>query len=181
MFIQIKFFLPEGGTGAQCPDSTDTPFRIRSKGCGRDGPNGLADESHRKGFPGGRGIREMVRVKRIYDEWERSDGVRILVDRLWPRGIGREEARIDEWRKDLAPTGVLREWFGHDPRKWEEFRVRYRNELEAAGKMKEVEDLGERASKENVTLLYAARDGIHNNAVALMKMIGKRSRRPTAA
>jgi uncharacterized protein YeaO (DUF488 family) len=115
----------------------------------------------------------MVRIKRIFEKADRSDGVRILVDRLWPRGISREEARIEAWRKDLAPTGALRKWFGHDPRKWEEFQVRYRNELDAAGKMEELKDLAGLAKTETVTLLYAAHDEQRNNAVVLKKIIEK--------
>src|SRR3990170_6246110 len=105
----------------------------------------------------------MIRIKRVYASPDGSDGVRILVDRLWPRGVTREAARIDEWRKDLAPTTVLRKWFGHDQSKWEEFQSRYRNELEAAGKMEELRSLGERARRETITLLYAARDEVRNN------------------
>jgi uncharacterized protein YeaO (DUF488 family) len=120
----------------------------------------------------------MVRIKRVYKTWDRSDGVRILVDRLWPRGIAREAARIEAWRKDLAPTDALRKWFGHDPRKWEEFQVRYRNELDAAGKSEELKELAERARRETVTLLYAARDEALNNAVALKKILEKFSRPP---
>jgi uncharacterized protein YeaO (DUF488 family) len=124
---------------------------------------------------------EMVRTKRIYEPWDRSDGVRILVDRLWPRGMSKDAARIDEWRKDLAPTNALRQWFGHDPLKWEEFQARYRKELEAAGRMDELKALGDRARKETVTLLYAAQDEEHNNAAALEKMIEKVSRRSAGA
>lgn len=113
----------------------------------------------------------MVRIKRVYDSWDRSDGVRILVDRLWPRGISREAARIEAWRKDLAPTDALRKWFGHDPRKWEEFQVRYHSELDAAGKTVELKELAERAKTETVTLLYAARDEARNNAVVLKKIL----------
>ncbi|PWB63102.1 MAG: hypothetical protein C3F14_08835 [Deltaproteobacteria bacterium] len=115
----------------------------------------------------------MVRIKRVYEAWDRSDGARILVDRLWPRGIAREAARIEAWRKELAPTGALREWFDHDPRKWEEFQVRYRSELEAAGKMEELKELAGRAKTETVTLLYAAHDETRNNAVVLKKIIEK--------
>jgi uncharacterized protein YeaO (DUF488 family) len=121
----------------------------------------------------------MIRIKRIYDRPDPSDGVRILVDRLWPRGTSKAAARIDGWRKDLAPTDALRKWFNHDPRKWEEFRVRYRNELDAAGKMDELKALGERAITKTVTLLYAAHDEAHNNAVVLKKMIEKLSRQST--
>jgi uncharacterized protein YeaO (DUF488 family) len=120
----------------------------------------------------------MIRIKRIYERPDPSDGIRILVDRLWPRGMSRAAARIDEWRKDLAPTNVLREWFHHDPPKWEEFRQRYRNELDAAGKAEELEELAERARTETVTLLYAARDEARNNAVALKKFLEKLSRPP---
>lgn len=117
----------------------------------------------------------MIRIKRVYAPPDGSDGVRILVDRLWPRGVTREAARIGEWRKDLAPTTVLRKWFGHDPSKWEEFQSRYRNELEAAGKMEELRSLGERARRETITLLYAARDEVRNNAVVIKKLIEKLS------
>ena len=116
----------------------------------------------------------MIRIKRVYAPPEESDGVRILVDRLWPRGVSKAAARADEWRKDLAPTTVLREWFGHDPSKWEEFQSRYRNELEAAGKMDELRILGERARREALTLVYAARDEARNNAVVIKKLIEKR-------
>jgi uncharacterized protein YeaO (DUF488 family) len=123
----------------------------------------------------------MVRIKRVYETWDRSDGARILVDRLWPRGIAREAARIEAWRKDLAPTDALRKWFGHDPRKWEEFQVRYRNELDAAGKMEELKEIAGRAKTETVTLLYAARDGTRNNAAALKKLIEKFTKGQSAA
>ena len=113
----------------------------------------------------------MIRIKRVYAPPDGSDGVRILVDSLWPRGVTREAARIDEWRKDLAPTTVLRKWFGHDPSKWEEFLSRYRNELEAAGKMEKLRSLGERARRETIILLYAARDEVRNNAVVIKKLV----------
>jgi uncharacterized protein YeaO (DUF488 family) len=113
----------------------------------------------------------MVRIKRVYDKRGRSDGVRILVDRLWPRGVTKGEARIDEWRKNLAPSSVLRKWFAHDPSKWEEFQSRYRNELESAGKMEELRILGERARREAITLVYAARDEERNNAVVIKNLI----------
>jgi uncharacterized protein YeaO (DUF488 family) len=118
----------------------------------------------------------MIRIKRIYDRPEPSDGVRILVDRLWPRGMSKAVARIDEWRKEIAPTNVLREWFRHDPPRWEEFQVRYRNELDAAGKTGDLKELAERARAETITLLYAARDEARNNAVALRKILERLSR-----
>src|SRR5660397_69875 len=109
----------------------------------------------------------MIRIKQAYAPQDESDGVRILVDRLWPRGVSKAAARIDEWRKDLAPSNILREWFEHDPSKWEEFQSRYRNELEVAGKMEELRSLGERARRETITLVYAARDEARNNAVVI--------------
>ena len=118
----------------------------------------------------------MIRIKRIYERPDPSDGIRILVDCLWPRGTSKAAARIDELRKDLAPTDALRKWFNHEPRKWEEFRLRYRNELDAAGKSEELKELAERARTETVTLVYAARDEARNNAVALKKIIEKLSR-----
>jgi uncharacterized protein YeaO (DUF488 family) len=123
----------------------------------------------------------MVRIKRGYNKPVRSDGVRILVDRIWPRGVAKSEARIDEWRKDLAPTKALRQWFDHDPSKWEEFQSRYRKELVVAGKMEELRILGERARREAITLVYAARDEEHNHAVVIKKLIDLLSGHSTAA
>ena len=115
----------------------------------------------------------MIRTKRIYEEPSADDGLRVLVDRLWPRGISKEEARIDRWEKDLAPTTELRRWFGHDPAKWEEFLQRYRAELEDRKEL--LSRLRGEANDGTVTLLYAARDEEHNNAVAL-KRISRKSR-----
>jgi uncharacterized protein YeaO (DUF488 family) len=108
-----------------------------------------------------------LRVKRVYEEPEPSDGERILVGRIWPRGISKDEARLSNWRRDLAPSNDLREWFGHDTDRWEEFRERYRAELEEAGKMGNLRDIAERAREANVTLLFGAMDTKHNNARAL--------------
>src|SRR3972149_7089482 len=113
----------------------------------------------------------MIRIKRVFAPPDGSDGVRILVDRLRPRGVTREAARIDEWRKDLAPTTVLRKWWEHDPSKWRTFQSRYRHELEAAGKMEELWLLGERAGRENITFVYAARDEARNNAAVIKKLV----------
>ncbi|MHB1012281.1 MAG: DUF488 domain-containing protein [Desulfobacteria bacterium] len=121
----------------------------------------------------------MIRIKRVYAPPDGSDGVRILVDRLWPRGVSKAAARIDEWRKDLAPSTVLRKWFEHDPSKWEEFQSRYRNELESEGKTEELRIMGEKARKGTITLVYAARDEARNNAVAIKKLIEKLSGHPT--
>lgn len=111
----------------------------------------------------------MIRIKRIYEEASEDDGLRVLVDRLWPRGLSKEKARVDQWEKELAPTTELRHWFGHDPAKWEEFLERYRAELrdkeEALSRLRQEGDEGV------VTLLYAAKDEEHNNAVALKRYI----------
>src|SRR5215212_2619227 len=108
-----------------------------------------------------------LRVKRVYEEPEKADGERILVDRVWPRGLPREKAQLSNWRKDLAPSNDLRRWFGHDPERREEFNERYRAELEEAGKMGDLRDIAERSREENVTLLFGAKDTNHNNARAL--------------
>lgn len=111
----------------------------------------------------------MLRTKRIYDQPSTDDGLRVLVDRLWPRGLSKERALVDRWEKDLAPSTELRRWFGHDPAKWEEFLQRYRAELE--GREELLARLRREANDGTVTLLYAARDEAHNNAVALKRYI----------
>lgn len=115
----------------------------------------------------------MIKVKRAYDAREPSDGVRILVDRLWPRGLTKEKAAVDEWLKDIAPTSVLRRWYGHDPARWDEFRVRYRNELAAAGMDAELARLRRLAARGTVTFLFSSKERERNNAVALKGFIGK--------
>jgi uncharacterized protein YeaO (DUF488 family) len=112
----------------------------------------------------------MITIKRIYDPPGRGDGKRVLVDRLWPRGLSKDTAHVDEWLKELAPSNELRTWFGHDPGKWDEFRTRYIQELENHKDL--VERLHAEAEKETVTLLYAAKDTEHNNAVVLKELIG---------
>jgi uncharacterized protein YeaO (DUF488 family) len=107
----------------------------------------------------------VIRVKRVYDPPSGDDGERILVDRLWPRGLTKERARIDLWLKEVAPTTELREWYGHDPARWEEFRRRYRAELSA--KQDLVRTLKEKASQGTVTLVFSSREQLLNNAVAL--------------
>ncbi len=107
----------------------------------------------------------MIRVKRIYEEATKSDGKRYLVDRLWPRGVTRDAARLDGWLKDVAPSDALRRWFGHDPEQWEEFRRRYFAELDRDPDAYRL--LLETAQTGTVTLLFGAKDDAHNNAVAL--------------
>jgi len=111
----------------------------------------------------------MIKVKRVYDPADPSDGRRVLVDRLWPRGVPTKKARIDEWRKDLAPSDALRRWFGHDPKKWEEFRRRYRQEL--GRKAEELKELAGQARHGRITFLFAARDEQRNNAVVLEELL----------
>ncbi len=110
-------------------------------------------------------------MKRIYEIPEQSDGHRILVDRLWPRGISKESAKIDEWLKEAAPSTELRQWFAHEPAKWSEFKRRYVEELK--GKEALINDLRSRAKKGPVTLLYAAKDEVHNQAIALKEHLEK--------
>ena len=119
-----------------------------------------------------------VQLKRAYERPEKKDGVRILVDRLWPRGVSKEEARLDEWIKEIAPSAELRTWFGHDPRRWDEFRHRYRAEL--AEHVETLKDLRRRAREGPITLVYSARDEIHNDAVVLRNVIlGRAEKEPS--
>ena len=106
-----------------------------------------------------------IKLKRVYEKPEDTDGVRILVERLWPRGLSKEKAKVDIWLKDAAPSTDLRKWFSHDPEKWEEFRKRYYSELE--NKHDVVKQLIDLKEKENITFVYASKEENHNNAVAL--------------
>ena len=111
----------------------------------------------------------MIRIKRAYSKSSPGDGVRILVDRVWPRGITKERARIVEWRRDLAPSTSLRKWFGHDPARWAGFRRRYRTELKRS--MGELEKLARLSCHQTITLVYGAADEEHNQAVVLKELI----------
>lgn len=111
----------------------------------------------------------MIKIKRIYDPVSEDDGERILVDRLWPRGLKKEVAKIDEWMKDIAPSDGLRKWFSHDPSKWNEFRKRYKKELSQKADL--LDRIKAAAKKGNVTLLFAAKDIERNNAMALKELI----------
>lgn len=114
----------------------------------------------------------MIKLKRAYEAPSEDDGVRILVERLWPRGISKEKAKIDEWLKELAPSPALRKWFGHDPEKWEEFQKRYRMELDQNQEL--VKDLKRRVRGKTITFVYAARDEEHNSALLLKHYLSKR-------
>lgn len=113
-----------------------------------------------------------LKIKRVYEKPEKNDGTRILVDRLWPRGLKKEGARIDFWMKDIAPSHELRKWFGHRGERWQEFKKRYIKELEDKGHLiKKLEELGKGGC---ITLLYAAKDDRNNNAQVLLELIDKR-------
>ncbi|HEY3550703.1 MAG TPA: DUF488 family protein [Gaiellaceae bacterium] len=117
-----------------------------------------------------------VCLKRAYEPPASSDGYRVLIDRLWPRGVSKQEARLDEWARELAPSSELRRWFGHDPARFGEFRRRYREEL--AVHEEKLRELRRRARAGTLTLVYGARDSEHNDAVVLAELLrrGKRSR-----
>jgi uncharacterized protein YeaO (DUF488 family) len=110
-----------------------------------------------------------IRLKRAYEPAIPSDGHRVLIDRLWPRGVSREQTKLDEWEKELAPSAELREWFGHDPSRFEEFRRRYIEELRS--QRSRLTELRRRARKETLTLVYSARDTEHNDAVVLADVL----------
>lgn len=112
----------------------------------------------------------MIQIKRAYDEVKESDGFRILIDRIWPRGMSKDKLKIDLWFKEIAPSSKLRKSFGHNPNRWEEFKIKYRDELEEKGELlsrikKFEEELG------NISLIYAAKDEKHNNAVVLLELL----------
>jgi uncharacterized protein YeaO (DUF488 family) len=113
----------------------------------------------------------VIQVKRVYQEPSARDGMRILVDRLWPRGVKKDAAHIQEWRKDLAPSDALRRWFKHDPVKWSQFRKRYRKELSGGNNMEELRRLAGIAKRKRITLVYGAADEQHNQAVVLKELL----------
>ncbi|MFD2189261.1 DUF488 domain-containing protein [Pistricoccus aurantiacus] len=114
-----------------------------------------------------------IQLKRAYDDPQKNDGYRVLVDGMWPRGIAKEDAKLDDWLKDIAPSKELRQWFDHDPKRWAEFRRRYLAELKEH--REPLRDLAERAKQGTVTLVYATKDEKHNNALVVeqyLKMLG---------
>jgi uncharacterized protein YeaO (DUF488 family) len=116
----------------------------------------------------------VIKVKRVYQEPSEDDGERVLVERLWPRGLSKERAAVDLWLKDVAPSAELRQWFNHDPAKWEEFRQRYWREL--GHNPEAVALLRKKGRAGTVTLVYAARDEEHNGALALQQFLKRRGR-----
>jgi uncharacterized protein YeaO (DUF488 family) len=113
----------------------------------------------------------MIKLKRVYEPVKRGDGRRVLVERLWPRGIRKDDRRVTGWLRDVAPSAELRRWYGHDPAKWVQFRRRYRSELRRPERRRLLEALADRARRGNVTLVYAARDTERNSAVVLREAL----------
>lgn len=110
-----------------------------------------------------------VKLKRAYEPPAASDGTRILIDRVWPRGVDKANAAIDHWDKSIAPSTMLRNWFGHDPARWQEFRRRYTNEIR--GHREQLDELRARAQSGRITLVFAAHDKIHNHAIVLRDIL----------
>jgi len=121
----------------------------------------------------------IIRVKRAYENTASTDGIRILVDRLWPRGLTKQKAAVDLWLKEIAPSTGLRKWFAHDAKKWSNFRRRYQAELKEH--KSELQLIREKAKEAPVTLIYAARDQEHNEAVILQKVLTTKKRRISGA
>ena len=117
----------------------------------------------------------MIKLKRAYEPTSKADGLRILVERLWPRGVSKAEAALDDWMKDIAPSTELREWFGHDPERWPEFQRRYREELRQH--TEELDRIRALAKTQTVTLVYSARDERHNDAVVLRDLLLEHTKR----
>ena len=134
-------------------------------------------ECLRRGIWGGGGFRNPgcltialdVQTKRVYEPTDPADGYRVLIDHVWPRGVSRERAQLDEWAQELAPSDELRKWFDHIPERFEEFRARYRSAL--SGHPELIDKLRDRAKKSRVTIVYAARDEEHNNAAVLAELV----------
>lgn len=112
-----------------------------------------------------------IRLQRVYDASSAKGGKRVLVDRIWPRGIKKDELHMDLWLRELAPSAALRKWFGHDPKRWTEFQRRYRSELRTPAQQARLRELRRLASQSPVTLLYSARDEEHNQAVVLRQVL----------
>ena len=122
----------------------------------------------------------MIKWKRAYEPPTQRDGYRVLVDRLWPRGLRKADAHVDVWLKQVAPSTELRKWFAHAPERFPEFRARYLRELSASPSRPALDELARRGATSNVTLLYAARDEAHNNAVVLARALRRRVARRRA-
>lgn len=119
----------------------------------------------------------MIAIKRAYDPQNRADGTRILVDRLWPRGLRKQEAHVEKWMRDLGPSNELRQFFGHDPARWHEFHKRYLAELKRAEAAPWLSELVEIARSRTLTLVYSAKDHEHNQAVVLKELLDAKLRK----
>jgi len=118
----------------------------------------------------------MIRIKRAYEVPVLEDGTRVLVDRVWPRGVTKKVVRVSQWMRELGPSNELRKFFNHDPARWEEFRKRYRQELRSANARSMLRELAELAVKGTVTLVYGAKDETHNQAVVLREVLERMTR-----
>jgi uncharacterized protein YeaO (DUF488 family) len=116
----------------------------------------------------------MIKLKRAYEPPDPDDGERYLVDRIWPRGIAKDKAQLTDWLKDLAPSDDLRTWFGHEPNRWKEFKRRYKLELRAKAREEIIETLAQKANAGTITLIFAAKDSEHNNAVVIKEVLDAR-------
>lgn len=121
----------------------------------------------------------MIKLKRAYEAASRNDGYRVLVERLWPRGIRKQDLPLARWEKDIAPSHELRKWFAHDPAKWSEFKQRYRQELKDPSLSERLDELAVRAAEQTVTLVFSSHDIEHNNAVVLKEELERHARRIT--
>jgi uncharacterized protein YeaO (DUF488 family) len=115
-----------------------------------------------------------IKIKRAYSSSDKADGFRVLIDRLWPRGIKKKDLALDDWFKDLAPSTELRKEFGHDPKKWKEFQAKYRREIQKSQANEKLDALAKRARRGTVTLIYSARDEKYNDAVVLKKILDRK-------
>ncbi|MFZ1077943.1 MAG: DUF488 domain-containing protein [Nitrosotalea sp.] len=114
-----------------------------------------------------------IKIKRVYEKYKKDDGFRILIDRLWPRGLSKNKSKVDLWLKDIAPSDELRKWFSHDPKKWDDFKMKYKKELKSKLELiRKVEQIEK--EKGIVTLLYSAKDEEHNNAMVLKEILKNR-------
>jgi uncharacterized protein YeaO (DUF488 family) len=118
----------------------------------------------------------VIRLKRVYDPATPDDGYRVLVERLWPRGVSKEKAQLDDWPKAITPSDDLRRWYGHDPQKWDEFQDRYQQELQSADAQAVLDDLTERARNGTVTLVYASKDSDISCSAVLQRLLNDRVR-----
>lgn len=122
----------------------------------------------------------VIRIQRAYENPDKDDDYRVLVDRIWPRGRSKDELALDDWQKELAPSTQLRQWFGHDPERWKEFQKRYRSELLSEEQQTRLKELLAAAGKNDITLVYGAKDTEHNQALVLREVLGELQRKKSS-